>query len=73
VFDHDDNLLLAYGKAEAEIDKDPSQADDVANVPEIMDVVVLSPWTLGSKLRSRVFLQLATVRSSRRLGSVRGG
>jgi endoribonuclease Dicer len=48
----DDNLLPANGKTEAEIDKDLNQADDVAHLPEIMDVVVLSPWTLGSKLWS---------------------
>jgi endoribonuclease Dicer len=51
----DDNLLPAYGKAEIEIDKNPSREgreDDFAHVPEIMDVNVICPWTLGSKLWS---------------------
>jgi endoribonuclease Dicer len=48
----DDNLLPAHGKAEAKIDKDPGEGDDVTHVPEIMDVVVVNPWTLGSELWS---------------------
>ncbi|KAI0253802.1 hypothetical protein BJV78DRAFT_1298163 [Lactifluus subvellereus] len=48
----DDHLLPAHGKSEAEVDDDPSQADNTAHVPEMMHVDVLSPWTLGSKLWS---------------------
>ena len=48
----DDHLLPVHAKAEPEITDDPSQADDIIDVPETMDVAVLSPWTLGSKLWS---------------------
>ena len=48
----DDHLLPVHGKSETEIDEDPSQADNIDHVPEMMDVDVLSPWSLGSKLWS---------------------
>lgn len=48
----DDHLLPVHAKAEPDICDDPSLLDDVMDVPEIMDVVVLSPWTLGSRLWS---------------------
>ncbi|KAI0303519.1 hypothetical protein B0F90DRAFT_1896870 [Multifurca ochricompacta] len=44
----DDHLLPAHSKAELEIDEDQSQPD----VPEMMDVVVISPWALRPKLWS---------------------
>jgi len=48
----DDHLLPVHAKAEPDICEDPSLLDDVVDVPEIMDVVVQSPWTLGTKLWS---------------------
>jgi endoribonuclease Dicer len=48
----DDHLLPVHAKAEPDVYEDPSQLDDVTDVPEIMDAAVLSPWTLGSKLWS---------------------
>ena len=48
----DDNLLPVHAKAEPEIAEDPSLADGIIDVPEMMDVAVLSPWTLGRKLWS---------------------
>jgi endoribonuclease Dicer len=46
----DDHLLPVHAKAEPDICEDPSLLDDVVDVPEIMDVAVLGPWTLGSRL-----------------------
>ncbi|KAH9063782.1 hypothetical protein EDB83DRAFT_2519936 [Lactarius deliciosus] len=48
----DNHLLPAHCKGDLEIDGDRSQADDVTQVPETMDVTVISPWSLGSKLWS---------------------
>jgi len=48
----DDHLLPVHTKAEPDVCEDPSLLDDVMDVPEIMDVTVSSPWTLGSKLWS---------------------
>jgi endoribonuclease Dicer len=48
----DDNLLPVHAKAEPQITEDPSLTDGVIDVPEMMDVAVLSPWTLGRKLWS---------------------
>ena len=48
----DDNLLPVHAKAEPEIAEEPNQADGVIDVPEMMDVAVLSPWSLGPKLWS---------------------
>ncbi|KAI9446772.1 hypothetical protein H4582DRAFT_2070099 [Lactarius indigo] len=48
----DNHLLPAHCKGDLEIDGDQSQADDVTHVPETMDVTVISPWSLGSKLWS---------------------
>ena len=46
----DDHLLPAHCKGDLEIDGDRSQVDDVTPIPETMDVVVISPWSLGPKL-----------------------
>jgi len=48
----DDHLLPAHCKGDLEIDGDISHVDDVMHIPETMDVVVISPWSLGSKLWS---------------------
>jgi endoribonuclease Dicer len=48
----DDNLLPVHAKAEPEIAEDPTQTDGIIDVPEMMDVAVFSPWTLGPKLWS---------------------
>ena len=52
----DDNLLPVHAKAEPEIAEDPTQTDGVIDVPEMMDVVVLSPWTLGPNLWSHLLI-----------------
>lgn len=51
----DDHLLPVHAKAEPGIYEDSSLLDDDMDVPEIMDVAVLSPWTLGSRLWSHPF------------------
>ena len=48
----DDHLLPAHCKGDLEIDGDRSQVFDVMQVPETMVVMVVSPWSLGSKLWS---------------------
>ena len=48
----DDHLLPVHAKAEPDGYEDSIQLDDVTDVPEVLDVSVSSPWTLGSKLWS---------------------
>lgn len=47
----DDHLLPVHAKSEPEIAEN-HLADDIVDVPEMMDVAVLNPWTLGPKLWS---------------------
>ena len=48
----DDHLLPVHAKAEPDVYEDSSQLDDVMDVPEVLEVTVSSPWTLGPKLWS---------------------
>jgi len=52
----DDHLLPVLGRAGLETAEDTSLGNDVVDVPEVMDVAVLSPWTLASNLWSHPVL-----------------